>query len=96
MLIIDNMPSTEDPPSTHIGSAAIIGHQSNYCLLPAKSTASISISNTKKYKHLTKSYPICYFEDTESEEDDPGNVGGDGSSSGDSVSNDVPLDTKWQ
>jgi len=96
MHIIDDVSSAEDPPSTRIGLATTTGHRSNYRPLPAKNTALISGHDTKKRKHIAKSRPIRYFEDTGSEEDDPDNFSGDGSSSGDSVSNDAPSDMKRQ
>ena len=89
--IVDDTPSVDNPPSTHNGSTAAT--TARYRPLPARNTAPAPTRGTRKRKHTSKSRPIRYFEDTESEED---NFSGDGSSSGGSVSGDVLASKKRQ
>jgi len=94
-LTIDDMPPTEDPP-THPGSTSSITPRASYRPLPAKKLAPVPVQDTKKRKYVSKSRPIRYFEDTGSEEDDPEVFSGDGSSSGDSLSDSAPSQPKRQ
>ena len=63
----------------------------NYQPHPMKTMGPEPAQGTNKRKHTAKSYPVQNIEDITSEEDDPGNISGDGSSSGDDLLSDSPV-----
>ncbi|KAF9782647.1 hypothetical protein BJ322DRAFT_1110523 [Thelephora terrestris] len=97
----NDMPSTDNHPSTGVGSTpTTVTRQLDRRPLPAKKAVPASVQGANKRKHAAKSYPVRYSEDSASEEDNSGNLSGDGSgdgsSSGDSVSEDASARPKRQ
>jgi hypothetical protein len=97
---ISDTPSRDNHPPAHKGTSASTTRQVSQRPLPTKKTASVPTQNSKKRKHTTGPRSAHCFEetkqDTTSDEDDPGNFSGDGSSSGDSLSDDAPSHPKRQ
>jgi hypothetical protein len=85
----NNTPPTDGRLSTRAEpSAPTVARHANYRPLPKK-IAPVPVQNTKKRKHNAKSRQIQYFEDTESDDSDPGS--GNGSSSGVSMPCSAPA-----
>ena len=84
------LPALVQPPTITATS------QASYRSLPAKKTSSEPTQGAGKRKYRAKPRPVQYFEDTASEDDNPVNGDGDGSSSGESVHSDAAAPAKRQ
>lgn len=88
------LPALVTPPT--ITTTTTAASQAGYRSLPAKKTSTEPTQGAGKRKYRAKPRPVQYFEDTASEDENPGNGDGDGSSSGDSVHSDAAAPAKRQ
>ena len=93
--VLQAMKANQPAPPT-LPRSIPIATTGRYRALSAKETSVDSAQRAGKRKHAPKSRPIRYVEETDSEDDSPDALDGDGSSSGESVLSDGPAHAKRQ